>query len=857
MKSSIRRIFFLSFILLWGCETKKVDTSPGVSWALAEYRANTISDLRYNITLFIPEKMDSPITGLETIRFKLSEASSDVVLDFRQPPEYIKSVAVNGKSAKYTAERQHIIIDGQHFFGGENNVEIGFRAGDMSLNRNDEFLYTLFVPDRASTSIPCFDQPNLKGRYILTLHTPADWTAVANGPLLSETVTKNGLTFQFGETKPLSTYILAFAAGKFEKITETRNGQKMTMYHRETDSTKVARNRDAIFDLHAGAIKWIEEYSGIDYPFQKFDFVLIPAFQYGGMEHPGAIFYKDISLLLDESATNSQILGRAGLISHETAHMWFGDLVTMNWFDDVWTKEVFAGFIGGKIVNPAFPEINHDLRFLSNYSSAYGVDRSQGANQIRQPLENLNMAGTLYGSIIYAKAPVVMKHLELLVGEETFRKGMRIYLKEFSYRNATWPHLIAILDDLSDEDLTSWSKVWVEEPDRPTVDMDLKIKEDGTIGRLSLKQKDPKEKSRIWTQRLNLRLGYSGGDKMIPVTMKNRKMNVTEAEGLPKPNYILPNGNGVGYGYFRMDSASRDYLVQHLPELDTPMLRGIAWLNLWDAMLYGFIDPSKLLQLSIRSLESETDIINIQRTLRRMQAIYWNYLTANQRESISADLESTLMRYLEQAETVSLKSSHFRTLSSIMLTDSGYDWLKSVWMGSSIPGLKFSERDYTAMAAELTLREKDDWEEILATQLERIGNPDRKARFEFILPSLSRNESVRDRFFESLKLEENRAREPWVQQAVTYLHHPLRAKLAEKYIRPSLELLEEIQRTGDIFFPSRFITASLSGHSSSSAATVVNGFLDDHPHYSPRLKLKILQAADGLFRASEILSQQP
>ena len=218
MKSSIRRIFFLSFILLWGCETKKVDTSPGVSWALAEYRANTISDLRYNITLFIPEKMDSPITGLETIRFKLSEAGSDVVLDFRQPPEYIKSVAVNGKSAKYTAERQHIIIDGQHFFGGENNVEIGFRAGDMSLNRNDEFLYTLFVPDRASTSIPCFDQPNLKGRYILTLHTPADWTAVANGPLLSETVTKNGLTFQFGETKPVSTYILAFAAGKFEKI---------------------------------------------------------------------------------------------------------------------------------------------------------------------------------------------------------------------------------------------------------------------------------------------------------------------------------------------------------------------------------------------------------------------------------------------------------------------------------------------------------------------------------------------------------------------------------------------------------------------------------------------------------------
>ena len=134
----------------------------------------------------------------------------------------------------------------------------------------------------------------------------------------------------------------------------------------------------------------MEKYTGIKYPFQKFDFALIPGFQYGGMEHPGAIFYKDTSLFLELSATKNQYLSRAGLISHETAHMWFGDLVTMNWFDDVWTKEVFAGFMGGKIVNPSFPEINHELRFLSNYSSAYGVDRSLGANEIRQPLENLN-----------------------------------------------------------------------------------------------------------------------------------------------------------------------------------------------------------------------------------------------------------------------------------------------------------------------------------------------------------------------------------------------------------------------------------------------------------------------------------
>jgi aminopeptidase N len=150
--------------------------------------------------------------------------------------------------------------------------------------------------------------------------------------------------------------------------------------------------------------------------------------------------------------------------------MWFGDLVTMNWFDDVWTKEVFANFMAAKIVHPSFPEVDHDLRFLvAHHPSAYGVDRTEGANPIRQPLENLRFAGTLYGAIIYQKAPIVMRQLEARVGEEAFRDGLREYLQTFSYGNATWPDLIDILDARSAEDLAAWSRVWVDEPGRPTV----------------------------------------------------------------------------------------------------------------------------------------------------------------------------------------------------------------------------------------------------------------------------------------------------------------------------------------------------------------------------------------------------
>src|SRR5437762_13069358 len=172
------------------------------------------------------------------------------------------------------------------------------------------------------------------------------------------------------------------------------------MFHRETDAAKIARNRDAIFDLHAAALRWLEAYTAIPYPFGKFDFLLVPAFQFGGMEHPGAIFYNASGLLLDESATQDQMLGRASVIAHETAHMWFGDLVTMRWFDDVWMKEVFANVMAAKIVNPSFPGVNHDLRFFfQHYPGAYDVDRTEGSNPIRQPLANLNDAASLYGAI--------------------------------------------------------------------------------------------------------------------------------------------------------------------------------------------------------------------------------------------------------------------------------------------------------------------------------------------------------------------------------------------------------------------------------------------------------------------------
>lgn len=827
----------------------------GISWDLAQNRHARISDLHYTLQFAIPADRDSAIAGAETIALKIGGDPGPLVIDFTDPASKTHSVAVDGKTVRFATAHDHLILPASAVPVGAHTITIAFTAGNGSLNRNPDFLYTLFVPARAHSAFPCFDQPNLKATYTLTLAIPRAWTAVANGVLKDRADSGAQTVYHFGETKPLPTYLFAFVAGKFQVDSAVRDGRLMHMYFRETDTAKVRRNRGPIFDIAGKALAWLQDYTGIPYPFGKYDFVLIPAFQYGGMEHAGAILFNASSLMLDRTATQNRYLGRASVIAHETSHMWFGDLVTMNWFDDVWTKEVFANFMAAKIVNPTFPHIDHPLRFLlAHYPAAYAVDRSEGANAIRQPLDNLNDAGSLYGNIIYDKAPIVMEQLEGLVGDTTFRDGLREYLHKFSYGNATWPALIDILDARSPHDLKAWSHVWVEEPGRPEIHTVLTSGPKNTIGGLRFVQSDPYHRGRRWIERLNVALHYGNRARVIPVQLADSSVSVPSAEGMPRPDFILPNGKGIAYGDFVLDSASQAYLLDHLPSIKDDLTRGIAWVTLWDAVLDGRVTPARFIRLALRALPAERVDLNAEAVLGYLDDAYWHYLTPDARRATAPTVEATLWHLVRHARSRSLEAAYFNAYRSDVLTDSGVARVERIWKKTeSVPGLPLAERDYTAMAQALAVRGVSGWQRILETQRDRITNPDRKAAFEFVMPALSADSAVRDSFFQSLKDRDNRRHEPWVLQGLSFLHHPLRAASSVQYIEASLALTEEIQRTGDIFFPGRWLGATLSGHTTPAAAKIVRDFLAARPNYPPRLRGKILQAADHVFRSAKIV----
>jgi aminopeptidase N len=437
----------------------------------------------------------------------------------------------------------------------------------------------------------------------------------------------------------------------------------------------------------------------------------------------------------------------------------------------------------------------------------------------------------------------------MIVGESAFRDGMREYLKTYAFRNATWLDLVRILDGRTPQDLATFSRAWVEERGRPEFTADLQADGAGRITSLTLTMADPLQRGLVWPQRLRIAFGYADEVRQVSVFVTGRTTRIAEAAGMPRPLYLLPNGEGLGYGLFVLDAASRAYLLQRLETISDPLTRGAAWVTLWENLLEGHVTAPAFLDLVVRALPRESDEQNIQRILAYTARAYWRHLPAAERTRRAPALEGVLRAGLDKAATTSLKAAFFSAFRDTALTGPSLAWMQSVFLRQEkIPGLTFAETDEIAMALELAVRQVPAWRTILETQRDRTQNPDRKARFEFVMPALSADPAVREQAFARLRDVENRRREPWALESLAYLNHPLREAHARRFVRPALELLREIQRTGDIFFPTNWTEATLGGHRSPEVAATVRDFLAKELQYPQRLRWTILNAADELFR---------
>ncbi|HAT3993901.1 TPA: aminopeptidase [Elizabethkingia anophelis] len=846
----------LSFIIFSSYYHAQIKPSPkvesGVSYELAQFRKSTLSNIKYELDLDIPESKTDRISGTENLTFNYKKQSEvPLQIDFKENAASLLSVSVNGQTIKPVLENEHILIDQKYLKSEHNQITFKFLAGNSALNRRDGYLYTLFVPDRARTMFPCFDQPNLKANYSLTLTIPEKWNAMANGVLKETTVKQGRKKMIFAQSDLLPTYLFSFAAGDFKYFKEKIGLEDAGMLYRETDTIKIKNSMDSIYNLYRNSLAYYEKWTGIPHPFQKHGLVVVPDFQFGGMEHPGAILFQNSTLFLDKNATQSQLNNRSNLLAHEVAHLWFGDMVTMDWFNDVWTKEVFANFMADKSTGASSDKSVYDLKFLTtHFPAAYSVDRTIGANPIRQVLDNLQNAGMMYGPIIYNKAPIMMRQLELLIGEENFRKGISEYLRKYAYSNATWPDLITILDNQTPEDLQSWNKVWVNEPGRPIIDYTIKYKGNKIENFKISQHPEHGDTQKLWPQEFQISLFYPDKIEKVDVKFSEKQQDIPELKGRQKPLFVLQNSSGIGYGVFNVDND----LISGFSLIKDPVSRASAYISLYENMLGGSgITPQELLHFFAGQLQKESTELNLRLITGYISGIYWGFLTESIRNKESESLENIVWNALQKQAAVNNKKNLFDCYQGIFHSKKAYDNLYTIWKSQTAPqSITLNDEDFTSLALALSLRNNNN-NDLLQEQLTRIKNPDRINRFKIIMKAASSDKKIRDEFFNSLAERQNRSNESAVGSALAYLHHPLRQHTSINYLSKTLELLKEIQKTGDIFFPDNWLRSTFSSYQNPKALTVVNRFIQQNPDYNSILKNKILQATENLRRAQKLV----
>jgi len=836
-------------------------TSPGISHALAVRRAAQLSSVRYALDLDVTQRTSA--TGHVRMEFT-RRGGGDVVIDFRGQSS--DSVTVNGAAIAPERTNGHVVIPSAALRDGNNTVAMRLAtaiapAGASIISFHDatdgaDYLYTLLVPADANQLFPCFDQPDLKATVSLTLTTPRNWTALANGPVLSVDSSSSGKTFHFAQSKPMSTYLIAFAAGPWAVTTATMRGRQISLYSRASRAREV--EADTLLALNARAIAWLENYTAQPFPFQKFDFLLAPAFPFGGMEHPGAVFYNEESFIYRERPTLSQLLGREATIFHEVAHQWFGDFATMRWFDDLWLKEGFATYLAAVMQADLDPSANPWKTFyLRNKPAAYSVDASAGTTPVWQELANLDQAKSNYGAIVYNKAPGILKQLNYLVGDTVFRDGLRSYLRGHAYGNATWEDLLGAVGQASHRSLDEWGANYIRRPGMPVLTPRLQVR-NGRVTSLVIEQRPARPLSgpAPWPIKTEVLLGYADGvSERIPVELRGR-VTVVPAAGHRAPDFLFVNASDYGYALTHLDDRSVQWLEGHLGDVHDDFVRAMLWGALWDQVRDARLAPARFVALALRELPGEKDEQIVPVILGRMSRAVLAYLSPEQQERVRPDAERVLLAIAnDTTRSYGIRKNQLDTWIGLARSPRALVTLEGMLDSTTLAGAPLRPPTRWAIVTSLVARNAPTAQKRLDEETRRDSTSEGRRRA-FVAgaakPDSTTKATYWNRYFADRQLNED-----WVTASLRAFNDPEHESLTRAYLVPALDSLPWVQRNRRIFFLGNWVSATLDGQRSAAALAAVDVVLKRRDALPRDLREKVLQARDELERTVAIRRAYP
>ncbi len=865
-------------VALLGLAGTAMAVEPGVSRELARERAARISDVQYELGFELKEHADTA-AGHELLRFA-DGGSGDLPVDFRDG--VIASAKLNGMQIGTALENGHLLLPAAALVHGANKLEVSFTANIGAAGKaitryedkddGNEYFYTLFVPMDASMAFPCFDQPDLKARFTLTATVPKEWNVVGNTKWLKMEAMGKVSQFSFPETRPISTYLFAFAAGPFEKIDPGGAGQP-AIYVRKSQLARAKAEAPQVQAMTARGVGYLSDYFQQPFPFPKYDLVLIPGFPFGGMEHAGATFLNEDSVLFRTAPTQADSFRRNILVLHETCHQWFGDLVTMRWFDDLWLKEGFAQYMAYKAMASLEPATEPWKHFYEDIKPlAYGIDETQGTTPIFQVIPNLKDAKSAYGAIVYQKAPAVLKQLNFKLGEENFRDGLRLYLKQHAYANAQWADLIGAFEATGKQDVKSWADAWILRRGMPQVEAEFTCTGD-RLGRLILRQHDVLGTDAVWPVSMEIFVGlpakpasakpfdlpvYQTEPMRVDLTVAHLEISSSH---LACPTYIYSNYGDQAYGRFLLDARSEATVTQLLLGSDGVSFAGNGldksqlWGALWDNVRVARSAPRSYAELALQTLPNEQDesLNRIQGS--RIATSLHAYLGKQSRAAVLPASEEIVADRMLHAGTLGLRIVNFRTFTSIAETPAALARIKALLDGSLVvPGMPLKLQDRWNLVGHLVTMADPEAEELLGKERARDRSGEAQ-KYAYASGAGAPDPGVKSRYFDEY-LTSKTVQEDWITQSLRPFNSWNQSALTVPFLERALDALPEIKRTRKIFFLGAWLGAFVDGQRSPEAQAIVHQWLD-RKDLDPDLRLKVLEASDALDRTVMIRQRYP
>ena len=578
----------------------------------ARERAARVSGVVYELAIEL-DAQRRDYTGVVNVGFDLADASPDLTIDFAGGS--IATFEINGAASEPTYNGYFLLLPAAALRVGANRVTIGFShpySSDGSglyrfVDPEDgrAYLFTDFEPYNQNRLFPSFDQPNLKARFSSRVTVPSDWQVVSVVPAESAVAVDGRKVWTFPASPPISTYVFALHAGQYHVWESEAGGIPLRLFARESLARYV--NPSEWFSVTRQGFEFFQSYFDVPYPFRKYDQLIVPHFNFGAMENVGAVTFTE-RFVHRGAVTRQQRRGLASVLLHEMAHMWFGDLVTMDWWNGLWLNESFATFMATLAMTEA-TEFSDELENAYRSTvSAYRADERDTTHPIELPVPNTDSAFSNFDAITYEKGSATLKQLNHLVGPEAFRRGVSAYLKQHAYGNTGIEDFLGAIARAAERDLEGWAREWLNEAGANSIEVDLRC-ERGAIAGLAVLQTAPTGCPTLRTHRSQLGLydfdGASVAVRTLPVTYAGARTEVAGMNGTRCPDLVYANHGDWDYVRVALDLKTVTALSGRLQHFDDALARSMLWQGVWDLVLTARLSVTGFVDFALTNLAAE------------------------------------------------------------------------------------------------------------------------------------------------------------------------------------------------------------------------------------------------------------